>query len=346
MTAVDEILSGYDPQIDWLTHPEQRDTFIGASEAAAALGLDPYKDRYTLWLQKTGQALPDEENAFMRYGRRAEPFVRQWFAEEHPHLIVVDSEGRTWRHPDAPFIAATPDGFVKPGRLCDDAPLIGLELKTADVRLADRWDDDAPLPYVIQAYVQMMCTGVRTVTLACDLRPDLHTYDVEWEQGLADFIYEGLTLFWGHVVDGTPPPPTGDPGEQSGMAMVWDADTDKVADLSPTGARAVSELVGVQAQLEELNRQASTLKAVIQYEMGDAREAHIDGRKVAIYYDTTELDLAALTAERPDVVEECSVPTFDLDIAKTKHKHLVTKKYRAKKGRSFRLADGAADVIS
>ena len=51
-----------------------RNTGIGGSDAAAIMGLNPYKSPYELWLEKTGQAeAPDlSGNQFIYWGKKNE----------------------------------------------------------------------------------------------------------------------------------------------------------------------------------------------------------------------------------------------------------------------------------
>ena len=62
----------------WL---EERRQGIGGSDAAAAVGLSPWKTRLELWLEKTGQTPDREETPEMRRGTLLEPVVKQLYAD-------------------------------------------------------------------------------------------------------------------------------------------------------------------------------------------------------------------------------------------------------------------------
>ncbi len=51
---------------EWL---EMRTKGIGGSDAAAACGLNPWKSKASLYLEKTGQVVKDFDNEVMRQGR-------------------------------------------------------------------------------------------------------------------------------------------------------------------------------------------------------------------------------------------------------------------------------------
>ena len=64
----------------WL---EERKKGIGGSDAAAILGLNPYKDNIKLWEEKTGrrQAEDISEKEYVKYGTNAEDLLRELFKQ-------------------------------------------------------------------------------------------------------------------------------------------------------------------------------------------------------------------------------------------------------------------------
>ena len=66
---------------EWL---EVRKRGIGSSDAAAAVGLCPYKSQLELWLEKTGRVVQDEEpgqDSPMYWGTLLEPYVASAYTE-------------------------------------------------------------------------------------------------------------------------------------------------------------------------------------------------------------------------------------------------------------------------
>lgn len=65
----------YDVTID-------RDKYIGGSDLAVIMGLSPYKDRFTLLLEKAGlKENPFEGNKYTDYGNEMEPKIRSYLSE-------------------------------------------------------------------------------------------------------------------------------------------------------------------------------------------------------------------------------------------------------------------------
>ena len=66
------------PREDWLTVRKQG---IGSSDAAAAVGLNPYKSQLELWMEKTGRDTlltmldPQDEESPAYWGNILEPIV-------------------------------------------------------------------------------------------------------------------------------------------------------------------------------------------------------------------------------------------------------------------------------
>ena len=144
----------------WL---QERQTCIGASDAAAIMSESPWKSRYALWAEKVHGIETTEESERMKWGLLLEPAISdaftQWAEENLDSFTHVspDGNGRVIRrHPEYDFLGATLDRLVYAG---DD--LIGvLEIKTPDGRNHADWQDGPPLYYQIQVQHQLMVTGL------------------------------------------------------------------------------------------------------------------------------------------------------------------------------------------
>jgi len=63
----------------WLA---ERKKGIGGSDVGAILGVNPYRSRMDVWLDKTGRGGEVADNYAMARGRAMEPFLRQAFCNE------------------------------------------------------------------------------------------------------------------------------------------------------------------------------------------------------------------------------------------------------------------------
>lgn len=88
---------------------EARHSRLTASDAATALGLNPYETSDALVLKKCGLGERFEGNEATAHGERWEPFVRDKFCAE---TGLKCYEGGLLPHPTVPFLGGSPDGLL------------------------------------------------------------------------------------------------------------------------------------------------------------------------------------------------------------------------------------------
>ena len=141
----------------WL---EERLNGIGASDAAAILGLSPYMSNERLWEIKTRRVEADDisNSPFIQYGKAAEKHLRELFALDFPQYEVGYSDFDIVRNEEHPFIFATLDG-----RLIENNGRKGiLEIKTTEIMQSgqwEKWKNRIPENYYIQVLHQLLATG-------------------------------------------------------------------------------------------------------------------------------------------------------------------------------------------
>ena len=143
---------------DWL---KERLNGIGASEASAVLGLNPYMSNVELWEIKTGRRIPEDigDKPYVKYGTEAEKHLRALFALDYPQYKVTYKEFDVIRHPEYPFIFATLDG-----RLIEKSTKKNgiLEIKTTEILKSmqrEQWKEKIPQNYFVQVLHQFLATG-------------------------------------------------------------------------------------------------------------------------------------------------------------------------------------------
>lgn len=95
----------------WLKARRNR---IGGSDAAACMGLNPYKDNVTLWEEKMGLTIPDDisDRPYVRYGTEAEAYLRGMFALDFPEYRMEYSENNMYLNTRYPWMHASLDGVL------------------------------------------------------------------------------------------------------------------------------------------------------------------------------------------------------------------------------------------
>lgn len=193
---------------------------IGASEASAVIGCNPYMSNVDLWRLKTGrkQAQDISSNAHVQYGHDAEGPLRELFALDYPRFEV--SYGGAYdmvHHPKHPFIFATLDGRLKEkatGRL-------GVyEGKTTEILRSmqkEKWKDRIPDNYYVQVIHQLIATGWDFAVLNAqmkrvfdgDVRTETRRYFIERAevQDDIDYLLAEEVKFWTEYVQKDREPP-------------------------------------------------------------------------------------------------------------------------------------------
>lgn len=158
---------------EWI---KERGKGIGASDAAAVLGLSPWKTNVQLWEEKTGRTEPEDigEKECVKYGKEAEHYLRELFKLDFPQYLVTYDEFKIIRNAKYPFIFATLDG-----ELAESIPAVKarygiLEIKTADIQngaQAQKWRGNSmPDGYYIQVLHQFLATCYDFAILKAQLK--------------------------------------------------------------------------------------------------------------------------------------------------------------------------------
>lgn len=192
---------------------------IGASEASAVIGCNPYMDNVDLWKIKTRRKKAEDisNKACVQYGHAAEEYIRQLFALDYPQYIVTYGGAFDMvHHPEYPFIFATLDGRLQEVR----TDRFGvLEIKTTEILRSmqkEKWKGQIPPNYYVQVLHQLLATGWDFAVLHAqlkfayqgDIRSERRSYFIERQEVQEDLRYllqEELN-FWGYVQRDEEPP--------------------------------------------------------------------------------------------------------------------------------------------
>ncbi len=130
-----------------------RNKGIGGSDAGTIMGLNPYRSRLSLWMEKTGKQEPQDlsDKESVQWGIRNEPTIAAWFSQTTGKKLRKCGTMQSNKHP---WLLANVDRLI-------EGEKAGLEIKTAGVRQAHRWDgDEVPDEYYCQCQHYMLVTGL------------------------------------------------------------------------------------------------------------------------------------------------------------------------------------------
>lgn len=297
---------------DWL---EKRKAGIGASDVAGILGLSPWATPFTVWADKT-KDLADDQNESMYWGSALEDVV----ADEFEKQTGLHVHGRQWlvRHPDYEWAMATIDGFAEeaPWEPDEDEyiePLGLVEVKTDST--FGGWKDGIPDHYRIQIQWQMFVTGLTRCWVAV-----LHggrtfrIYDgaddpVEFDPDLAEKIFRRVSEFRDRYIvgDETPDADSSDATARI-LTDLWEADDEKVIELSGDMAADLEALRGWKREQKRVDARVKELEARIKTSLQEATVGTVGGVEAVTWKPVTSrrVDSKRLKSERPDVYEKFS----------------------------------------
>ena len=293
---------------EWLTVRRQG---IGSSDAAAAVGLNPYKSQLQLWMEKTGRdgALPvvdpNDDQSPMYWGTLLEPIVAAHYTRRSGHR--VRRVNAVLQHPEHSWMLANIDREVVGA---SDVQI--LECKTAGIHGARLWRDGVPEYVQLQVMHQLAVTGKQAADVAVLLGgQELQVFRIERDDTLIAQLVALEQQFWGYVERDQQPPADGSASAELALRCLYPRDSgttlDFSTDLEMSGVfsdlLAVREVITTQTALE------SQLKQRIQQRMGEATRAVFEIGEVSWKRskDGTSLDTTQLLKEHPDMAQTYAV---------------------------------------
>lgn len=286
-----------------------RNRGIGSSDAAAAVGLSPYKCRLSLWLEKTRRKEPDDlsEKEAVFWGTVLEPVLAQVYAERTGwHVRRVNA---VLQHPEHSFLLANLDREVV--RTPDGSGV--LEIKTASYHSAPQWEDGIPIAYQCQVLHQLAVTGHAWADVAVLIGgQDFRIYRVlRDDDKIADLI-ERESQFWQAVESDTQPEPDGSDDSANTLHWLFPRDNGQTVDLSDSTKynSLFADLLAYRQRKDEAEAMEARVRQHIQALLGEATEAVFQIGRVTWKKPKDRLipDLERLSAEHPDLLQQYVKP--------------------------------------
>lgn len=227
------------PREDWLA---VRKGGIGSSDAAAAVGLNPYKSQLELWLEKTGRdgslpkLDPHDEESPAYWGNILEPIVATHYTKRSGNR--VRRINAVLQHPDPamPWMLANIDREV-----IGVADVQILECKTAGITGARLWKEGVPEYVQLQVMHQLAVTGKQAADVAVLLGGQhLEIHRIERDERMIARLIELERTFWEYVVSDTPPPADGSDSADQALRCLYPEDVGKTVDFSHNPALSVA----------------------------------------------------------------------------------------------------------
>ena len=292
---------------DWL---EVRKHGIGSSDAAAAVGLNPYKSQLTLWMEKTGRDAdlpkpdPDDTTAPVYWGTLLEPIVAASYTKQTGRK--VRKVNAVLQHPEITWMLADIDREVVGS---PDVQI--LECKTAGEFGARLWKDGVPEYVQLQVQHQLAVTGKHAADVAVLLCGQaLQVHRIERDDTLIARLIALQERFWQYVTTDTPPPVDGSDSSATALHCLYPKDNGERLDFRQDARMSslFSDLQDARFQADKFKKLEEQYKQQIQQAMGEASQATFETGAVSWKRskDSTTLDTKQLQADHPELVLQYS----------------------------------------
>ena len=281
---------------EWLAW---RRTGIGGSDAAAVIGLNPFRSRIEVYADKMGMMPEKEDTESMRLGRDLEDYVAQRFCEETGKKVRRNNF--MWCHDEHRCMIADVDREI----IGENA---GLECKTTQA-----WGGkvimkgEIPLTYYVQCMHYMAVMGYDRVYLAVLIfGKGFFHFTIERDEDEIAALVASEAAFWrDHVEAGISPDPDGSQSAEQAVDAMWGNRAQEDELLMFDFSDDMRELCDLAAAEKEIKRQKDAIKQRLQAALGEHMVGSSD-RYVITWrpQERSSIDSRRLYRERPDIYRE------------------------------------------
>lgn len=290
-------------RLKWL---QERQKGIGGSDAAAAVGLSPWKTPYELWLDKTQAITEERDEPYLRWGHILEPVIRQEYSNVTGFGVLNPNEAMV--HPKHTFALANVDGIVV--ETLGDEPRRLFEGKTASAFMPSEefgapGTDEVPIQYLMQCQHYMGVTGYSMTDLAVLIGgSDFRIYTIEADAELQEELFRQEAEFWGYVVRNEPPPPTSHDDVKKRWSKCL---TDDMVEAEPQHLAKWERLGEIREQQKELEAERDDIEKDLKQHIKDAAGIAYCGTPLATWKsnkDSLVFNRSKFELENPEMFNE------------------------------------------
>ncbi|MCP4342108.1 MAG: hypothetical protein GY799_25300 [Desulfobulbaceae bacterium] len=279
---------------------------IGGSDIGAILGLSPYKTPLDVYLDKTGESVPEDlsDNQAVHWGITLEDTIAKEYAKRED--VRVRRRNKQFIHPEHVWMRANID------RSIDGARKV-LECKTAGQYMSADWGpagtDQVPESYLVQVAWYMSILGYPHADLAVLIGGrDFRSYRFQRDFDLESMMISRAKSFWFDNVLARVPP---DPINGSDIATLYAQDNGDTTVATVEVENLVERLKTQKKQMKALKSDISDSSLALKMSMRSASVLESpQGRILATWKkakDSDVFDNQSFAVDHPDIYREyCS----------------------------------------
>ena len=251
------ILKQFKSRKEWL---EARKSGLGGSDAAAILGVDPYRSALQVYAEKTDLIEPQEDNDILWWGRKLQPIVAQAYRRETGRKLQYYGN-HFFVSQDRPHFFASLDAMiVEPAGI--------LEIKTSEVVTQQELEQEIPINWQVQI---QHCLGVIGLEMGSFTVPLPHRrlfwVDVPADKDFIELLFDKEAAFWQQVQEHRPPDPDASESARAVLQKMYPRDTGVEIVLPETAIeldrKRIEAMAGIE-QMQAIKDQAENdLKAML-----------------------------------------------------------------------------------
>ncbi len=255
---------------EWLA---LRSKYIGGSDAAAVVGLNPWVSPYRLWAEKTGKIPGFTGNLATEVGTYLEEFVAEKFSSETGKKIRRVNQ--SFLNSRYPFAIANIDREI----VGENA---GLEIKTtSELNLKRFKGGEYPKKYYAQCVHYLAVTGKQCWYLAVLIgNREFKWFAIERDEDEIAALMEAEERMWKLIQSNTPPAVDGTQATTDALETTYSGTSDENVDLYPY-ASVLEQYVSFGKQISELEGMKRECANRIKEYMGEAKSGECDYYRVS-----------------------------------------------------------------
>lgn len=243
-----------------------RKQYIGGSDAASVVGMNPFSSQFSLWAEKVGKTPEFEGNLATEVGTFLEEFVAKKFEREtgktvrRCNLSLVNDE--------YPWAIANVDRLI----VGEDA---GLEIKTTSELNMKRFKNgEYPGNYYCQCVHYLAVTGKKRWYLAVLIgNREFNIFTIERDEEEIKALMDAEHRFWQKYVETRKAPPADGSGSTSeAIKQIFNVESGDTVEL-PGMDSIFQQRALIQQQIKQLKQQQDELDNQVKVAMGSASKA-------------------------------------------------------------------------
>lgn len=283
---------------DWV---HNRMYYLGGSDISCLAGINPFKSKHELWLEKTGQAeLQESQSEIAHIGSQLESYIKKLFTEQTG--LKVRAKNMILQHDDYSFLCCNLDGVIY-----DGTEHCVFEAKNVSQFKADQWKDGVPEMYLLQVQYYLMITGYNKAYVAALIGGNQLVYHVVTrdEAKIKEILAMAKEFWLVNVQQMIEPEVDGSAATTRFLNEKYNHSNGVTVQLPEEALTVLSKYDDISKQLDDLTRAKDTLSNQLKAYLEDNECGVVGDRKVRWKTITKKsFDQKRLEKEQPEVYRD------------------------------------------